>query len=109
MSELGPETTIEKACYSAIFKLQEYYSLATNHGHSHSVVATVLDRRLNLQVFDKLQPKSGQSEHIRRARKHFASVWSKYDRRQRDLEAVQSFSEAEEIVIDELDDEFFSS
>ena len=71
-----------------IVKLEKYYTLADNQGQSHSVVATVLDPRMDLRVLSKLLPGQEHSTLRSIAKALFSMVWSEYDTRQRNLEAA---------------------
>ena len=60
-SEWGIDSTMGRAGQAVLKKLDDYYSLAVNQMPSHSNIATILDPRMNLQVYDYLFPDSGRS------------------------------------------------
>ena len=111
--ETGPDTAIGLACTAALRKLMEYHCMATTQTLSHSNVATVLDPRFNVHIYDILMPESGQQECRRRAKEHLEAVSSKYATRQRALDnaAVQNDSEdeTESVKQSDSDDEMFGS
>jgi hypothetical protein len=65
-NEVSISSTIGLACAAAYKKLNEYYTLATNHRWSHLGVATICDPRMNLNVFNSLWPSN--TKEVRRNR-----------------------------------------
>ena len=87
--EVGETTLIGKAADAAISKLNKYFTANSSAGPSYAVVATALDPRLTLRVFDKLLSGSEQQNQKRRAKAFFSHIYSQYSTRQR----LREFSE----------------
>lgn len=50
--DLGATTIMGQACTAAYDKLKGYYTQAKSHEAAHSVIAMMLDPRMNAEVFD---------------------------------------------------------
>ncbi|KFY94740.1 hypothetical protein V498_03750, partial [Pseudogymnoascus sp. VKM F-4517 (FW-2822)] len=92
--EVGISSTIGLACIAASKKLNEYYTLATNHRWSHSGVATICDPRMNLNVFNSLWPSNTEEVKRNRVKQQFHDVFIQYRDRQYFLEEEQRDAEA---------------
>ena len=108
--EQGRESAIGAACGAALFKLNEYHDLSNKSERGQSIIAAILDPRMNLRIFDKLMPYSSQSQYRQRAKSIFQGIWSKYALRQRNREAVQLRQSVESVPeANDSDDDLYSS
>jgi hypothetical protein len=68
-NRFGLNSMIGQACNMAILKLDDYYTSATSRAIPHSIIATICDPRLNINVFDILWDSSSSELKKRRVRK----------------------------------------
>ena len=92
---VGADTTIGQACTAAYNKLDEYYTITTTQRCTHSTVATICDPRLNLRVFKLLWPGSNQEARRIRAKRQFEHIFTKYSKREYDINTIRIEKEAE--------------
>ena len=111
-AEFINDIIMHETCEAALGKLNTYHTIAIMQTASHSNVATMLDPRMNLQVYDKLMPDNNQQCRRNLAKAQFQAVYSRYSQRQRDIEAAQMLDPSDkedESVAYDSDDELFAS